>query len=176
MIDQKAYIESVVKHFNMSDCNAKPMLMVPGLHLSKDDCPEVPDKEQTRIYQQLTSSLMYIACGTRPDIDYTVSTCMQFMSNLGPRHMEAAKHIVCYLKGTNHVGLMYSRQQPELANRLFRYVDADHASDLDDRKSVSGYILMLNGAAISWSSSKIKVNAISSFETECIYGCEVTVV
>jgi hypothetical protein len=59
-------------------------------------------------------------------------------------------------------------------------VDADHASDSDDRKSVGGYVLMLNGAAICWSSRKIKIVAISSFESEwysaSICGCEVTVV
>jgi hypothetical protein len=179
-IDQKAYIESLVKRFDMKDCKPKLTPMTPGLHLSKDDCPATPDKEQTRAYQQLIGSLMYVACGTRPDIAYAVSTCAQFMSNPGPRHMEAAKHIVRYLKGTSHVGLKYSKQTPELANKLFGYVDADHASDSDDRKSVGGYVLMLNGAAISWSSRKIKVVALSSFESEwysaSICGCEVTVV
>ena len=179
-LDQKAYIESVAKRFNLADCKPKPTPMVPGLHLSKNDSPPVPDKEQTRVYQQLIGSLMYVACGTRPDIAYAVSTCAQFMSNPGPRHMEAAKHIVRYLKGTSHVGLTYSKQPPELANKLFGYVDADHASDADDRKSVGGYVLMLNGAAISWSSRKIKVVALSSFESEwysaSICGCEVTVV
>jgi hypothetical protein len=58
--------------------------------------------------------------------------------------MEAAKHIVRYLKGMRHVGLTYSKQPPELANKLFGYVDADHASDTDDCKSVGGYVLMLN--------------------------------
>jgi hypothetical protein len=41
-------------------------------------------------------------------------------------------------------------------------------------------VLILGGAAISWSSSKIKVVALSSFESEwysaSICGCEVTVV
>lgn len=64
-----------------------------------------------------------------------------------------------------------------MANKLFGYVDADHASDHDDRKSVGGYVLMLNGGAVSWSSRKIKVVAISSFESEwysaSIAGCEV---
>jgi hypothetical protein len=179
-IDQKAYIESVLKRFDMADCNSKPTPMTPGLHLSKADCPEVPDKEQTRMYQQLIGSLMYISCGTRPDIAYAVSTCAQFMSNPGSRHMEAAKHILRYLKGTSNVGLTYSKQPAELANVLFGYVDADHASDSDDHKSVGGYVLMLNGAAICWSSRKIKIVAISSFESEwysaSICGCEVTVV
>jgi hypothetical protein len=73
-IDQKAYIESVIKRFNMSDCKPKPTPMTPGLHLSKEDCLEIPDKEKTRVYQQLIGSLMYISCRTRPDIVYAVST------------------------------------------------------------------------------------------------------
>jgi hypothetical protein len=102
------------------------------------------------------------------------------MSNLGPAHIDAAKHILRYLKGTSNVGLTYSKQPKDLANKLIGFVDADHASDSDDRKSVGGYVLMLGGAAISWSSRKIKVVALSSFESEwysaSICGCEVTVV
>jgi hypothetical protein len=66
-----------------------------------------------------------------------------------------------------------------MANKLYGYVDADHAECKDDQKSVGGYVLMLNGGAISWSSSKIKVVSISSFESEwysaSIAGCEVVV-
>ena len=179
-IDQKAYIESVVKRFGLEAAKPKLTPMTANSYLSKQDCPQVPDKEQTKAYQQLIGSLMYIACGTRPDIAYAVNSCAQFMSNPGPRHMEAAKHIVRYLKATSHVGLTYSKQPPQLANRLYGYVDADHASDADDRKSVGGYVLMLGGAAVSWSSRKIKVVALSSFESEwysaSICGCEVTVV
>ena len=93
-IDQRAYTDCVLKHFNMYDCKPKPTLMTPNLHLSKSDCPEVPNKEQVKQYQQLIGSLMYIACSTRPDIAYAVNTCAQFMSNPGERHMEAAKHIL----------------------------------------------------------------------------------
>ena len=88
------------------------------------------------------------------------------MSNPSNRHLEAAKHILLYLKGTKDVKLTYRRQPPELANKLFGYVNADHATDPEDRKTVGGYVLMLNGAAVSWASRKIKVVAISSFESE----------
>jgi hypothetical protein len=179
-IDQRDYIEHVLKRFSMDNAHAKDTPLPPHIHLSKSDCPETPDKEAVKTYQHLIGSLMYIACGTRPDIAYAVNTCAQFMSNPGPAHIHAAKHILRYLKGTSNVGLTYSKQPKELANRLYGYVDADHASDSDDRKSVGGYVLMLGGAAISWSSRKIKVVALSSFESEwysaSICGCEVTVI
>ena len=179
-IDQRAYIEHVLKRFNMENAHAKDTPLPPHIHLSKSDCPATPVKDDVKSYQQLIGSLMYIACGTRPDIAYAVNTCAQFMSNPGAAHIHAAKHILRYLKGTSNVGLTYTKQPRQLVNRLYGYVDADHASDADDRKSVGGYVLMLGGAAISWSSRKIKVVALSSFESEwysaSICGCEVTVV
>jgi len=60
---------------------------------------------------------------------------------------------------------------------MYGYVDADHAGDKDDRKSVCGYVLMLNNRPISWSSKKIKLTSLSSFESKwysaSICGCEV---
>ena len=88
------------------------------------------------------------------------------MSNPGPTHIAAAKHILRYLKGTQDIGLTYSRQGANKANIIEGYVDADHATDKDSCKSIGGFILMLNGAAFHWASSKIKVVAISSFERE----------
>ena len=81
------------------------------------------------------------------------------------------------MKGTKDVGITYSRQSDEtLINRFYGYVDADHAADVDNCKSVGGYVLMLNGGAISWSSRKIQVVAISSFESDwysaSMCGCE----
>ena len=177
-LDQKAYIEAMLKRFDMVDANERDTPLPPKVKYSKADCPAVPDKKVVKAYQQLVGSLMYVACCTRPDVAYAVNTCAQFMSNPGPRHIDAAKYILRYLKGTKDVGITYSKQTDDLlANRLFGYVDADHASDADDRKSVGGYVLMLNGGAISWSSRKIKVVAISSFESEwysaSICGCEV---
>ncbi len=118
-IDQLAYIEHVLKRFSMDNAHANDTQLPPHIHLSKSDCPETPDKEAVQTYQQLIRSLMYIACGTRPDIAYAVNTCAQFMSNPGPAHIHAAKHILRYLKGTSNVGLTYSKQPKEVANRLY---------------------------------------------------------
>ena len=177
--DQKAYIESVLKRFNMEDCSDKRTPLPPRTYLTSEDCPAVPNKEDVKVYQQLVGSLMYVACGTRPDIAFAVNSCAQFMSNPGPSHFKAAKHVLRYLKTTKDAKLTYSKQSPDMGNVLYGYVDADHAGSPEDRKSVGGYVLMLNGAAVSWSSRKIKVVSLSSFESEwysaSICGCEVIV-
>ena len=179
-LDQTAYIDAILKRFGMEDCKDKHTPLEPGVHLSAEDCPANPDKKDVRTYQQLIGSLMYVACGTRPDIAFAVSACSQYMQAPGPSHFKAAKHILRYLRTTKHEKITYRRQSNGMANRLYGFVDADHAGSHDDRKSVGGYVLMLNGGAISWSSRKIKVVAISSFESEwysaSICGCEIVVV
>ena len=86
------------------------------------------------------------------------------MSNPGPMHIAAAKHMLPYLKGTQDIGLTYTCQEPSKANIIKGYVNADHYIDKDDYKSIGCFVHMHNGAAFHWASSKIKVVAISSFE------------
>jgi hypothetical protein len=51
-------------------------------------------------------------------------------------------------------------------NKLWGWVDADFAADLDTRRSHTGYILMLNGGAVSWKSTKQKGVSLSTAEAE----------
>ena len=52
------------------------------------------------------------------------------------------------------------------------YVDASFDTDLDDSKSQTGYVLVLNGGAVSWSSSKQIFVAGSTCEAEYIAALE----
>ena len=87
-------------------------------------------------------------------------------------HMVAAKHLLRYLRGTVDLGLQYTRPANRGAtdkpNVLWGFVDSDWAGCPDSRKSTSGYILMLNGAAISWKSKKQSIVALSSAEAEFV--------
>jgi hypothetical protein len=48
----------------------------------------------------------------------------------------------------------------------FGYVDADWASDINDRRSITGYVFVLANGAVSWSSKKQTSVALSSTEAE----------
>ena len=54
------------------------------------------------------------------------------------------------------------------ANECIGFSDADWAEDTNDRKSTSGYVFMLSGGAVSWSSKKQKCVALSTAEAEYI--------
>ena len=45
--------------------------------------------------------------------------------------------------------LSYCDKDSQRLNKLWGWVDADFAADLDTRRSHTGYILMLNGGAVS---------------------------
>ena len=61
--------------------------------------------------------------------------------------------------------ITYRRTDADTANQLYATADADHAG-ADDRRSVSGWAVMLAGAMISWVSKRQPVTAISSTESE----------
>jgi len=48
------------------------------------------------------------------------------------------------------------------------YADADYAGDIDDRKSITGYVFTLAGGVVSWRSSKQSITASCTMYAEFI--------
>ncbi len=73
-----------------------------------------------------------------------------------------------YLKGTIDLELCYKKSDEKL--KLVAYSDADWASDLNDRRSTTGYCFSLtqDGPLISWKSKKQSTVALSTCEAEYI--------
>jgi histone deacetylase 1/2 len=77
-------------------------------------------------------------------------------------HVVAIKRILRYLKGTLDVGLHFQAGPLNLQ----AYSDADWASDLNDRCSVSSSIVFLGSSPISWASKKQHTVSRSSTEAQ----------
>ncbi|KAE9283884.1 hypothetical protein PF008_g27291 [Phytophthora fragariae] len=152
-ISQKAYSESIIKKFGQE--NAKPCLtqLEPGVQLTKADEPQTEEdkaKMKSTPYRSLVGSLMYLACGTRPDISVAVAKLNRFLENPGENHWDAGIKVVRYLLKTKDVGIVYDGL---LGTQLETYSDADWAGNRDDRRSVSGMLLMPCGAPVVWRST-----------------------
>lgn len=139
---------------------AKPLStpLSPATKLTKDG---EPLDLQTYGYSQLIGSLMYISICTRPDISQAVGTLARYMACPTVIHWQAAKGVLRYLAGTSTYGITYGP-----GSSLELYCDADYAGDIDTRRSTTGYVSILNGGAVSWSSRLQPTVAASTTEAE----------
>ncbi|KXJ69879.1 hypothetical protein RP20_CCG025545 [Aedes albopictus] len=81
-------------------------------------------------------------------------------------HWQALKRIMRYLKGTTTMGLVFKRHED--SRPLVGFVDADWASDSEDRKSVTGFLFKVFGSTVSWASRKQSTVSMSSSEAEYV--------
>ena len=162
-IGQPAYIENLLVTLGMQDCKPVKTPVSAGNKLVKateqDECID------QRQYQSAVGSLMYLAVSTRPDISYSVGSLARFNSKPTKEHWVALKRVLRYLKGTKDLGILYSKAEKD---SCIGYTDADWAGDQDDRKSISGYVFLLSGGAISWESQKQRCVALSTAEAEYV--------
>ena len=167
-LSQKEYIEKILERFNMQD--AKPVNTPLGSQFklsSKDSPNSTAEREKMKNipYASAIGSLMYAMVSTRPDLAHAVGVVSRFMSNPGKMHWEGVKWIFRYLRGTKDKVLNFGGKGLSLTG----YVDADLAgSDLDKRRSTSGYVFTYGGTAVSWTSKLQKVVALSTTEAEYV--------
>ncbi|GAA0175604.1 transmembrane signal receptor [Lithospermum erythrorhizon] len=161
-ICQRKYAEEVLNRFGMIDCNSVSRPIVPSTKLNKDPDGELVDETY---FKQMVGSLMYLTA-TRPDLVYAVSLLSRYMVRPTTMHLQVAKRILRYLKGTQELGIYY--QKGEQGNDLQAYTDSDYAGDTDDRKSTSGYVFLLSSGAVAWSSKKQPIVTLSTTKAEFI--------
>ena len=162
-LSQEKYALELLDHFGKSDARLISMPTLANEHLVKVDSPEV----DTQAYQHAVGALMYLMLGTRPDLAYTVAALGRHSTCPGIEHQHALDRAFRYIRATSDRKLVYQRDNPN-GTTLKGFVDADWASDVNDRKSTSGFIFMLAGGAISWGSKKQSAVALSSTEAEYI--------
>jgi hypothetical protein len=112
-------------------------------------------------YSELVGALLYVSVSTRPDIAQSVGALARYCAAPAVEHWEAAKSVLKYLNSTRDVGITYSG-----GSGLQGYSDSDYAGDEDSRRSTTGYVYILNGGAISWSSRFQPTVAASTTEAE----------
>lgn len=160
-VSQAKYTLEVLKRFGMEDCNGVKNPMVPGVKLNMD---EGGDRVDETLYKQIIGSLVYITT-TRPDLQFSVSLLSRFMAKPTQLHLQAAKRFLRYLRSTINCGIWYKRGG---AGEVQVYTDSDFAGDVDSRKSTTGYVFLLNGAAVIWSSKKQSIVTLSTTEAEYV--------
>ncbi|GBE80058.1 hypothetical protein SCP_0212610 [Sparassis crispa] len=166
-LSQWAYIDSIIACYGFSDAKPLSQPMDPHVRLFVDQCPVSTAEYATmrdKPYLEALGALQYVSIATRPDITFAVGQLAQFGRNPGIAHWSALKCIYQYLKGTVDIWLMLGSSED---NDIVGYSDADGMST-EGHRAISGYIFMLNGGAVSWSSKCQNLVTLSTTEAKYV--------
>lgn len=106
-------------------------------------------------YQSIVGELLYIARMTRPDVQLAVNQLSRFTIKPKKPHFKYALQVIQYLYNTGKLNLVFKKSSPSTENiHLKVYSDSDFANDTIERKSFSGYCVLIDNMLISWSSNK----------------------
>ena len=106
-ICQQKYAKEILKKFHMESCKSTSTPMNLKEKFSKNDRTNKVDEGQ---YRSLIGCLIYLTA-TRLDIAFVVSSLSHFMHCASELHLQVAKRIVRYIKGTISYGIKFSHLQ-----------------------------------------------------------------
>ena len=133
-----------------------------SLSLSSDEEQEctslVPDANVVVV-------LMYAMVCMKPDVSHVAGEVRRYMHDLGKGHWQSMKWILRYFLKIVDVGLVFERDDT-CNHYAIGYGDSDYASDLDKRRSTTGYVFTISRAPVSWKSTLQSTGALSTSEVE----------
>ena len=154
-IHQQPYIQKLLADYDLTGAapKAQPSSAFPeGLPLS----PALSTR-----YPSLVGSLIHLANCTRPDISHLVGALARHLKTALSSHWAAAINLLKYLSGTIDLALVYGT-----GKGLQGFTDADYGGDKASRRSTTGVVFLLHGAAISWQSKLQPTVSLSTTEAE----------
>ena len=157
----------MVDKFRLTNSAPVATPMVTGATFSTANSPSTPTQvvHMCRIpYAEVIGSVLWPVVISRPDAAFTVSTLSQFIQNPGPAHWEALKCMIIFLRSMKDLWLTFSGRSKLAAEG---FCNADWGGQ-KYRHSISGYSFHMGAGAISWSSKKQHIVALSSTKAEYI--------
>jgi hypothetical protein len=169
-LDQSTYLKEVLAKFDPEGHRTARMPLPDNAYLSPTDKSDLSDGN-IHLYQAIVGSLMYAATHTRPDLSFAVGHLGKFLHCPSKVHLDAAFHVLWYVRGTLSYGLVY--RSGGARNVVEGWSDANFANELD-RHSVGAYVFYLLGNLISWQSRRQKTVSVSTEEAEITAASEAT--
>lgn len=167
-LTQRPYWEHVINRFDLKHVPPRNTPLPMGIVLDNDMSPKTDSETKEMVdkpYRPVLGSVMWGQLATRPDLSFAVSLLSRFQSNPGIEHWKALLHVIGYVKNTIDYGLTYSRDADLTPSA---YVDADYGGCRDTRRSTSGFVFLMAGGVVTWSSKRQATVALSTVEAEYV--------
>lgn len=105
---------------------------------------------------------MFMAIETRIDITFTVNWLNQYLSKSREIHMQAAKHIFCYLANITNLGILY-----RTIRNLIIFADTVYVNTWKF-KSITDFCILISNGSVIWTSQYQSVTAQLTIKSEYI--------
>ncbi|XP_050126910.1 uncharacterized mitochondrial protein AtMg00810-like [Malus sylvestris] len=158
-VNQSKYIKYLLHKTGMESFKPASTPCKPHNPLLVTEGTILPDPS---LYCSIVGSLQYLTF-TRPDIAYVVNSVCKFMTSPTEIHFGVVKKILRFLKGTIQTGITFS---VDTAVGITAFSDFVWATDLNTRRSVTGYVVYIGNNPVSWQSKKQDSVSRSSTEAE----------
>ena len=159
VLSQRHYTLQLLEDTGFLACKPAIIPMDPKMQLTATDGDVLTDISQ---YRRLIGRLLYLTL-SRPDITFAVHKLSQFLAQPRVPHLQAAHHLLRYLKSSPGQGLFFSSSS---SLQLKAFSDADWGSCVVSRKSVTGFCVFLGDSLVSWKAKKQTTISRSSAEAE----------
>ncbi|KAE8693687.1 hypothetical protein F3Y22_tig00110794pilonHSYRG00085 [Hibiscus syriacus] len=133
VLSQRKFVKELLEKTGMKNAAGCSTPMIMSTKLSRDEGELINNATE---YRSIVGSLLYV-CHTRPDIAFSVGQVAQFMNSPRDVHFIAFKCILRYLAATLNFGLVFSPSAESLD--VVAFADANWGSNVDDRRSISGF-------------------------------------
>jgi hypothetical protein len=133
--------------------------------------------EKQTIFRSGVGTLLQFVKHSRPDIANAVRELSKCMDSATEGAFKEMLRVIQFVLATRNFGLYFNPTPLEKMDDgwdLVMYSDSDWAGDLDNRKSITGFILFVMGCPVVWKSKQQGNVSLSSTEAEYVAVSEAT--
>jgi hypothetical protein len=137
-------------------------------------------------YREVIGGLSYITHGTRPDALHITNQLAKMANNPMVEHWNIVMNLLSFMYHSRFWGVMYGGHDAKMQVTVVTkpvdfplpyridakepmalgYADANHGTGLDDKRSISGFVIKVLGGPVSWASRTQPLTAASTTESE----------
>ena len=127
-LSQQAFIDNLILDANLDPDSASNTKTPYRSGLPIDSIPSVAisstERDKLKLQmQQLMGSLQWVSHCTRPDISTATALLSKYQNSPSPGHLQAAKHIIKYLKSTSTHGIRFTSSHDHILQSFLHFPD-----------------------------------------------------